>query len=93
MINENEFYDLIAYIASAAKEMHIDPQIYAPLRLLTTMLRLIELMNNEKELDWAFLNELKSMLLKNQFLLSRDENEFGEFLDSLITKIAKKSFS
>ncbi len=92
MSKEEQLYDLLAYIASASKEMYMDPQIYAPLRLLTVMLRLIEMLKEEKELDQDFLKELKQMIEDNQFLLSRDGEKFEEFLDKLVIKIALKNF-
>ena len=39
MNNKEKVYDLLAYIATSAKEVHIDPQIYASLRLLSVMMK------------------------------------------------------
>lgn len=95
-MNENGnaiVYDLLAYIASAAKEMYIDPKVYAPLRLLSVMLRFIEIMQQEEELDQGFLYELKQKVLQNRSLLLSDSEKFMIFLDELIMFIANKNLS
>ena len=93
MDKKSQFYDLLAYIAAAAKEMHNDPQMYASLRLLSVMLRLLEMAADEEGLDQAFLQETRQMVLDNRSLLLNDREQFGLFLDQLIMKIAAKSFS
>jgi len=90
---EAKFYNLLAYIAAAAKEMHIDPQMYASLRLLSVMLRLLEMAVDEEGLDQDFLQETRQMILDNRSLLLNDHGKFGTFLDQLTMKIASKSFS
>lgn len=93
MDKEAQFYDLLAYIAAAAKEIYIDPQMYAPLRLLSVMLRLLEMAADEEGLDQVFLQETRQMVLDNRSLLLNDLEQFGLFLDQLIMKIEAKSFS
>lgn len=93
MDKKTQFYDLLAYIAAAAKEMHIDPQMYASLRLLSVMLRLLEMVAEEEELDQVFIQETRQMILDNRSLLLNDREQFGLFLDQLTMKIAAKIFS
>jgi len=93
MDKKAQFYDLLAYTASAAREMYIDPQVYAPLRLLSVMLRLLEMAEDDAGLDQAFLKELRQMILDNRSLLLNDREQFGLFLDRLVAKIAARSFS
>jgi len=93
MDKKTQFYDLLAYIAAAAKEMHNDPQIYASLRLLSVMQRLLEMAADEEGLDQIFLQETQQMILEKRSLLLNDREQFGVFLDQLTRKIATKSFS
>lgn len=93
MDKEAQFYDLLAYIAAAVKEIYIDPQMYASLRLLSVMLRLLEMAADEEGLDQVFLQETRQMVLDNRSLLLNDREQFGLFLDQFIMKIAAKSFS
>ncbi len=92
MNKTDEIYDLLAYIASSAKEMHKDPGIYAPLRLLTVMLRFIKIVQRQKDLDHAFLRELERNILDNRSLLLKDREGFDTFLDDLVMTIASKNF-
>ncbi len=92
MNRRDEVYDFLAYTASSAKEMYMDPGIYAPLRLLSVMLRFIEIMQQEEGLDQIFLQELKQKVLDNRSLLLQDREQFGAFLDDLIMMIAVKNF-
>ncbi|MDD3850896.1 MAG: DUF6092 family protein [Firmicutes bacterium] len=93
MDKNKQFYDLLAYTASAAREMYIDPEVYAPLRLLSVMLRLIEMVQEEKGLDQVFLQELRQMILDNRSLLLNEREQFGLFLDKLVARIAVKNFA
>ncbi len=86
-------YDLLAYIAASAKEMYIDPQVYAPLRFLSVMLRLLDMQTQNMAFDQLFLTEVRQMILENRSLLLDDREHFGYFLDQLIMKIAEKNFS
>ncbi len=93
MEDEKRLYDLLAYIAASAKEMYIDPQIYAPLRLLSVMLRLLDIYAENNCFNQDFLAEIRQMVLDNRSLLLNDREQFGVFLDQLVLKIAEKSFS
>jgi len=92
MDKEAKFYDLLAYIAAVAKEMHTDPQMYALFRLLSVMLRLLEMAADEEGLDQDFLQETRQMVLDNRSLLLNDREQFGLFLNQLTMKIATKNF-
>jgi hypothetical protein len=93
MDREEQFYDILAYIAAAAREMYIDPQVYAPMRLLSVMLRLLELAAGDEGLDRDFLEEIRQMVLDNRSLLLNDREQFGRFLDRLTMKIAARNLS
>lgn len=92
MEDEKRLYDLLAYIAASSKEMYIDPQIYAPLRLLSVMLRLLDMYAEKDSYNQDFLVEIRQMVLDNRSLLLNDREQFGVFLDKLVLKIAEKSF-
>ena len=93
MEDKYKLYDLLAYIAASAKEMYIDPQVYAPLRLLTVMLRLLDMHAQSNAFDQFFLTEIRQMVMENRYLLLNDREQFGYFLDQLIMKIAEQNFS
>ena len=95
MQKRDEWFDLLAYLSVCAKEMYIGPQIYAPLRLLTVMQRLLALLADEQmsAADSAFLAELQQELAENRSLLLQDRAAFGAYLDRLVEKIAVHNFA
>ncbi len=93
MEDKLKLYDLLAYIAASAKEMYVDPQVYAPLRLLSVMLRLLDMHTQNMACDQLFLTEVRQIVIENRSLLLNDREQFGYFLDQLIIKIAEKNFS
>lgn len=92
MNKKEKVYDLLAYIATSAKEVHIDPQIYASLRLLSVMMKVIEIAEDVDGIDQAFIQKMQQVILDNRSLLLKDREEYGLFLDNLIIEIAKKVF-
>lgn len=93
MTKEEQLYDLIAYLSVSAKEMYNDPQIYAPLRLLSAITRLTDMFASDEGVDQLYLREIQQMIEAKRSLLLNDREQFGEFLDQLIFKIAGRNLT
>lgn len=93
MDNERQYYDLMAYIASCAKDLHTNPELSAPLQLLHVLNRMLDILCGEPALDQAFLGDTKALLLRCRSLLLSNPGGAGEALDELTMKIAAKSIA
>lgn len=85
-----DIYDLYGYMASAAKELLVDPQIYGPFRMVDTISRVITLLDNHGFHD-DFSQEIKNFIDANKYVMMSDEDEFADFLNKLVVKFAEKS--
>jgi len=90
-MNEKRACDVLAYAAAAAKEMHVDPSVYASHRLLATMERFLGFLADEEYSD-PFFEELRQLLNESLWVMGTDREQFGVLLDEVVTKVAKKSF-
>ena len=90
-MNEKKAYDVLAYAAASAKEMYVDPSIYASHRLLSTMERFLGFLASEQYKD-PFFAELRQEINENISLLRTDSEKFGVFLNAVVKKVAQKSF-
>ena len=90
-MNEARACDVLAYAAASAKEMYIDPGVYASHRLLSTMERFLGFLDDEQYSD-PFFAELRKSINENHLLVMTDPEKFGAFLDEVVEKVARKSF-
>ena len=87
---ENEYLlDLAIFMASSTRDV-INFKHYGTNRLLHSLIRVLDLPNNVKQIKKdEFLEEIRMELEKNM-LLTRDEEAFATFLDQLIVKMLKE---
>ena len=83
-------YDLYGFMASAAKELLVDPQIYGPFRMVDTIRRVINLLEHHGFHD-DFSQEIKDFIDANTYVMMSDEEEFADFLNRLVVIIAEQS--
>lgn len=86
---QEDFYDLYGYMASAAKELLKDPQIYGPFRMVDALSRVISLAEKYGKAD-SFSSGIKEFIEQNKYSMMSDEEEFTGFLNELVMKIAGK---
>lgn len=94
MSDENDgekpiFFDLFCYMSSSARGLVDEPKLYGPLRLLETMERIIDVMEANDMSD-EFYRELKKKIKENKYTVMHDEERFIEFLDEIVSMLAKK---
>ena len=77
-------------MASAAKELLVDPQIYGPFRMVDTISRVITLLEHHGFHD-DFSQEIKDFIDANKYVMMSDEEEFADFLNRLVVIIAEQS--
>lgn len=87
----NKTYELIAYLASSARGLLVEPHLYGPFRCLDAISRFIEFLESSGcvELD-EFLKELKKEIDEGKLLVLVDEESFKEFIINLNMKLANK---
>lgn len=86
----NDLYDLFGYMASAARELMVDPQIYGPFRLVDTLSRSIAL-SEQYGLRDPFFHEIQDYIDHEKYLMMSDEEGFSRFLEELVVKFAEKT--
>lgn len=87
---KEDVYDLYGFMASAAKELLVDPQIYGPFRMVDTISRVINLLEHHGFHD-DFSQEIKDFIDANKYVMMSDEEEFADFLNRLVVIIAEQS--
>ena len=85
---ELAIYSFIAYLASSARGLLIEPQIYGPFRCLDAISRFIDLLG-KLGISSMYLNELKEDIDKGKYLLLYDEDKFKEFIKQINFKFNK----
>ncbi|MCL2392166.1 MAG: DUF6092 family protein [Oscillospiraceae bacterium] len=90
-MNEKRACDVLAYAAASAREMYVDPSVYASHRLLATMERFLGFLEEEQYND-PFFSELRKSINDNILLVMTDPEKFGDFLSEVVEKVAHKSF-
>jgi len=91
MTSLEEAYELIAFLASSANGLLMEPRLYGPLRCLDAISRLIEFLEKTRcvELD-DFLKALKEEVDKGKLLVLVDEEKFKKFIIDLNMKLADR---
>lgn len=83
------FFDLFCYMSSSASGLVDEPKLYGPLRLLETMERIIDVLE-ENDMSNEFYSELKKEIKENKYTVMQDEEKFIESLDKIVEMLAKK---
>ncbi len=83
------FFDLFCYMSSSARGLVDEPKLYGPLRLLETMERIIDVME-ENDISNEFYSEIKQDIKENKYTVMQDEEEFVESVDEIVSKLAEK---
>ena len=91
MSEEDPFYDLFCYMAASARGLIDEPKEYGPLRLLQSMERLIDIIEEENQLEEKEIySEIKEMIEERKTLVTSDMEKFVELLDDIVLVLAKE---
>jgi hypothetical protein len=86
---EEQIFELASYMVVSARNLLEENPLYGPFRLIDALSRLIEIM---KSLDLSSdrLNELMAQIEAGKVIVMTGEEEFREFLESLVSYMVKE---
>lgn len=85
---KQDAHKLICYMATSACNLVGEPPLYGPFRLVDAASRLIDLLE-ENEATSNNLSEARQLIEDKKYLVMHDEQEFTEFLNELVLKLAE----
>jgi len=87
--SRDEFFALLAFLVTSARNCVEEPKLYGPFRLIDGASRLIGILEEAGEAD-EFLVEIKEKIEDNKYSVMSDKKEFIKFLDDLTLDFADK---
>lgn len=88
-MDNNDVFELCAYIAASAEGLKDEPKDYGPLRLLEVLSRLANVAATEYE-D-PFLREIAAEVDVKQDLVMTDKGAFYDYLGQLVVNFVKEA--
>jgi hypothetical protein len=79
-------FDHTLYLVASARDCLDEPLIYAPLRLIEGVSRLIEALPDD-----AFLQEQKQVIDREKWQVMGDRDRFAQWLDELLRQFAAEA--
>jgi len=83
---KKEIFELLCYIIVSARNLHQEPRIYGPFRLVYTANKLIEILEKNGIHD-EFISQVRTIIEANKYKMMTDEEGFVAFLDDLVLKM------
>ena len=77
----------LCYMGSSARELLDEPASYGPLRLIDSVSRLIEILEEEGIIDKE-LSHIKGLIGQGRFLVMTDQDQFRNLLDEVVIALA-----
>jgi len=84
-LEENAF-ELVSYMVVSARNLLDEPPRYGPFRLVDAASRLVENLN-KTDLGSERLEKIKTQIEAGKYSVMTSEEEFHEFLDSLVSSL------
>jgi hypothetical protein len=85
----NDFFDLLAFLVTSARNCVEEPKLYGPFRLIDGASRLIEILEGAAIADEFFV-EIRKKIDNGKYSVMGDKDEFIKFLDDLMLDFADK---
>lgn len=85
----DEFFVLLAFLVTSARNCVEEPKLYGPFRLVDGASRLIEILEGAGIAD-EFLVEMRGKIDGGKYSVMGDKDEFIKFLDDLTLDFADK---
>ena len=86
---EEKIFELVSYMVVSARNLLDETPQYGPFRLVDAVSRLVEILEN-MELSSGRLNTLRSQIEEGKVSVMAGEEEFREFLESLVSFLVKE---
>lgn len=83
-----KYLELISYMISSAQGLPEEPHLYGSIRLLESVKRLIDLMEEEGMVD-EDLRKLRDEIVEGIDLVMYDEEKFINYLNGLVRHLAR----
>ncbi|HUT65841.1 MAG TPA: DUF6092 family protein [Spirochaetota bacterium] len=89
-LNRGEWLELFCFMTTSARGLIGEPELYGPFRIIDSIEKIIELLENQKLLDDAFLKAEKEKIKEKKLTLVADGDAFITFLDELVMDFTKE---
>ncbi|MFW6072335.1 MAG: DUF6092 family protein [Thermoplasmatota archaeon] len=91
-MNEDPFYDLFCYMASSARGLIDEPEEYGPLRLIESIERLVDILDEEELIEnQEIYLKIREEIEEKKYSVMSDMDEFTELLDDIVVELAKEA--
>lgn len=84
------FFDLICYMATSARGCVDEPKLYGPFRLVDSIERLINIMEESGRANDFYLR-IREKIEKEKYSVMNDKEKFVSFLDEIVDQLAEKT--
>lgn len=89
-LNRGEWLELFCFMTTSARGLIGEPELYGPFRIIDSIEKIIELLENQKLLDNAFLKTEKEKIKEKKLTVVADRDAFVTFLDELVMDFTKE---
>jgi hypothetical protein len=83
-LNRGEWLELFCFMTTSARGLIGEPELYGPFRVIDSLERIIELLENQKLIDDIFLKAEKEKIKEKKLTVVADRDAFVTFLDELV---------
>ncbi|WP_455285014.1 DUF6092 family protein [[Eubacterium] cellulosolvens] len=83
---EQEFFELICYMISSARNLIPEPKLYGPFRLIDAVSRLIEILR-KLDLESPRLETIQRQIEERKYSVMESEEEFTAFMENLVMSL------
>lgn len=85
-----EWLALFCFMTSSARGLIGEPVLYGPFRIVDSLEKILELLENQSLLSDEFLKTEREKIEEKKLVVVTDEDEFIAFLDELVMDFAKE---
>jgi hypothetical protein len=85
-----DLIDLISYMATSARGLIEEPQLYGPFRLIEGVSRICGFLEKREGVDTEFLSQLRERIDQGKFSVMFDVEAFTTMLDEAVLLIARQ---
>lgn len=90
VLNEEEMYELLAFLVTSAELLVGEPHLYGTFRLIDAASRMMAFALESGKIDDNFLSEFKRYVDENKVLSISDEKAYIAFLGEASRKLARE---
>ncbi|MFC5449372.1 DUF6092 family protein [Paenibacillus aestuarii] len=84
----NRILDFVGYVLTAARALYKEPQAYGPMRLVDTLTKAVQLLEDAGVRDES-LSDTLAVIRDNRWQVTANPAAFGEALDEAISRLVQ----